>query len=438
MHLGTETLFGRKGEDMSAVRPLRNFWIPWVTTIVLACFSNAVAQTGYKVTDLGTLGNDNMSCAMSLNNQGWTAIQDGNAVPGQQDAIGQLLNGRDAIEINGFQIDLGTLGGQNSFMNWGEINDFGQIVGYSETSVPDPNDEDICGFGTHLTCRPFLWQYFHMSALPTLGGNNGQASAINNRGQIVGFAENGTVDSSCPPNTTNNRIALPVLWEKGKAQALPTVGSDPDGFAFWINDHGQAVGDSGNCTQTILHAVLWESGTAIPLPDFGTGAVGQGINDQGKIVGTVGSPDGTTQYGALWQNGALTNLGTLPGDFAAIASGINNRGQVVGSTFDSNFNWAHAFIWQDGVMTDLNTLFPARSNLYATMANKINERGQIAGMAIVLSGPDAGNIHSFLATPVNQSIGRSVAEVVPTRPKSNVPANRNQLLQRFRLGRLKQ
>lgn len=35
-----------------------------VTTVVLACFSDAVAQMGYKVTDLGTLGNDNMSCAM--------------------------------------------------------------------------------------------------------------------------------------------------------------------------------------------------------------------------------------------------------------------------------------------------------------------------------------------------------------------------------------
>jgi hypothetical protein len=54
-------------------------------------------------------------------------------------------------------------------------------------------------------------------------------------------------------------------------------------------------------------------------------------------------------------------------------------------------------------MTDLNTLFPASSNLFATMANKINERGQISGMAIVLSGPDAGNIHAFLATAVNQA-----------------------------------
>lgn len=111
---------------------------------------------------------------------------------------------------------------------------------------------------------------------------------------------------------------------------------------------------------------------------------------------------------------------------------------MVGSTFDSNFFWAHGFIWQDGVMTDLNTLIPATSNLYVTMANKINDRGQIAAMAIVLSGPDAGNIHSVLATPVYASIGRSVAEVVATRPKSNVPANRNQLLERFRLGRLEQ
>jgi len=319
-------------------------------------------------------------------------------------------------------------------MNWGEINDFGQVVGYSETGVPDPNGEDICGFGTHLTCLPFLWQYFNMSALPTLGGNNGQASAINNRGQIVGFAENGAVDSSCPTNTTNNRIQLPVLWENGKARAFPTVDGDPDGIAFWINNRGQAVGDSRNCTQTVIHAVSWENGTASPLPDLGNGAIAQGINDQGQIVGTVGSSDGTTQYGALWQDGVLTDLGLLPGDFAGEASGINNKGQVVGSNFDSKFNWSHAFIWQNGVMTDLNTLFPASSNLFATMANKINESGQISGMATVLSGPHAGDIHAFLATPLRQSIGRSVAEVAPTHPKSNLPANvSKQLLQRFGL-----
>ncbi|HEX3822167.1 MAG TPA: hypothetical protein VHW45_17685 [Candidatus Sulfotelmatobacter sp.] len=420
---------------MNTLRQLRKFWI-LVATIVLVCFSNAVAQAGYRVTDLGAERKDNLGCAMSLNDQGWTEIMAGSLPPGQQDSIfGQLLSGRALIDVDGFKRDLGTLGGQNSWMNWGEINHFAQIVGYSETSVPDPNGEDICGFGTHLTCRPFLWQFFHMSALPTLGGNNGQASAINNRGQIVGFAENGTVDSSCPSDTTNNRIQLPALWEKGKVYALPT-GSDPDGDAFWINDRGQAVGDTGTCGGATIHAVSWENRTISQLQDFGTGAIAYSNNNRDQIVGTVGSADNTTQFGALWQNGVLTNLGTLPGDAAAIATGINNRGQVVGSTWDSNFNWSHGFIWQNGVMTDLNTLFPASSNLFAVMANKINERGQISGMAIVLSGRDAGNIHAFLATPANQSMGRSVAEVAPTHPKFNLPANvGKQPLQRFGLVR---
>jgi probable HAF family extracellular repeat protein len=370
---------------------------------------------------------------MTLNNRGWTAIQDGSAVPGQQDSIGKLLNGRDAIVIDGVQVDLGTLGGQNSFMNWGEINDRGQIVGYSETDALDPNGEDVCGFGTGHMCLPFVWQDFQMKALPMLGGNNGQASAINNRGQISGTAETTVTDSGCPPHL----ISLPVLWEKGKPQPLPTVDNDPDGDAFWINDLGQAVGQTFNCSQSITHAVSWTNRTASALPDYGNGAVAFGNNDRGQIVGFVGAPDSGIPNAALWQNGTLTNLGVLPGDFAAIASGINNRGQVVGSTFDSNLNWTHAYIWQDGVMTDLNTLF-ASPNLFATMANKINERGQISAMAIVRSGPDAGNIHAILLTPVNESIGRSVADDVPTPPKSNVPASVNELLPRFRLGRLGQ
>jgi probable HAF family extracellular repeat protein len=415
--------------DMSTLRQFRNFWLPWAT-IILACCNDAGAQTSYKVTDLGTLGNDNMSCAMTLNNRGWTAIQDGNAPPGQQDQITKLLNGRDAIVIDGVQVDLGTLGGKNSFMNWGEINDRGQIVGYSETEALDPNGEDVCGFGTGHVCLPFVWQDFHMKALPTLGGNNGQASSINSRGQISGTVETAVTDPGCPPHL----ISSPVLWEKGKPQPLPTVGNDTDGDAFWINDLGHAVGQSYNCSQTITHPVSWTNGTASALPDYGHGGVAFGNNDLDQIVGAVGSPDGTTQYGALWQNGTLTSLKPLPGDFAAIASGINNRGQVVGSTFDSNLNWAHAFIWQDGVMTDLNTLF-ASSNLFATMANKINERGQIGAMAIVRSGPDEGNIHAILLTPVNESIGRSVAEEVPTRPQTNFSVSPNQILQRLRLGR---
>jgi probable HAF family extracellular repeat protein len=401
-------------------RPLQNFWMPWVTTIVLAFFSSAVAQVRYKVVDLGAPKHDNFSMVMSINNQGWTEIMAGNVKPADSTG-GKLLSGRALINVDGFNLDLGTLGGPNSWMNWGEINELGQVVGDSETNVPDPNGEDVCGFGTHLTCSPFLWQFFQMTALPTLGGNNGEASAINDRGQIVGMAENGAVDSSCPAGTTNNRIQLPVLWEHGKIRALPTVEGDPDGFAFWINGHGQAAGFSGTCTAA-LHAISWENGTATALPDLGNGGLAWGISNQGDIVGTVGSADLTTQTGAIWKKGTLTVLGLLPEDFGGSAFGNNSKGQVVGGNWNSNFDWSHAFIWENGVMTDLNKLFPADSNLFATFAAKINERGQIGGMAIVLSGPERGDIHSFVATPVNESMGQSVADVAPTRPKSNVPA----------------
>jgi probable HAF family extracellular repeat protein len=413
------------------LRHLRNFWILSVATIVLAGFSDAVAQASYQVTDLGTLHDGYFGCTMGLNNHGWTETQYGLL------ESGKLVKGRLAINVGGSTLDLGTLGGPNSWDNpfGGEINDRGELVGYSETSVPDPDGEDVCGFGTGLICRPFLWKNGHMSALPTLGGNNGQASAMNNHGQITGFAENGIVDSTCPPNKTNNRIQLPVLWENGKAQALPTLIGDTDGEANAINDLGQAVGNTGTCGGATNHAVSWENGAASQLFDYGTFALAFGINNQGQIVGMVGSPDTPTFYAALWQNGAITNLRTLPGDFAAIASGINNHGQVVGSTLDSSFNWSHAFIWQDGVMTSLDTLFPASANLLPTMANQINERGQIVGMGTVLSGPHTGETHAFLATPVNASIGKSVTDVVLGRPKSNVSTNGNQFLQRFRLGR---
>jgi len=170
---------------MRTLRVLRNLWIPWVATIVLGCFSDAVAQVRYHVEDLGTLEDGFFGCTMGVNNHGWTETQYGLL------EAGKLLKGRVAINFDGFTFPLPTLGGPNNWDNpfGGEVNDRGEAVGFSETDVLDPNGEDVCGFGTHLTCSAFLWRKGHMSALPTLGGNNGQATAINNRGQITGFAE---------------------------------------------------------------------------------------------------------------------------------------------------------------------------------------------------------------------------------------------------------
>ena len=391
--------------------------------MVLACFSNAVAQASYKVQDLGVQDPNNLGMVMGLNNHGWTEIMDQSLDPFSVSLSAHLVGGTVRISTGELNLELGTLGGTNSSINWNGINDPGAAVGMSETSVPDPTGEDLCGFGTHLTCLPFLWQNGVMSALPTVGGNNGQASAINNRGQIAGYAENGVVDSTCPPGITNNRVDLPVLWHKGKAQTLPTIGSDPDGVAFGINNQGQAVGYSGTCTAA-NYAVVWENGSATALADLGTpGAIAYAINSHGQIVGQAVNSDGTP-LAAIWQNNTVTGLGgLLPGDVATFATSINNRGQVVGSSFNSENSWSHGLIWQNGVMTDLNTLFPASSNLYVISASNINESGQIAGMAVEMAGPQAGQIvHAFLATPVDEDQGKSVADVVPTHPKITLPA----------------
>jgi probable HAF family extracellular repeat protein len=409
---------------MNALRHLRNFWIPAVMTMILACFSNAVGQASYKVQDLGVEHPDDLGMVMGLNNSGWTLIMDQRLDPFSLSLFANLVAGTDRISIGKLNLELGTLGGKNSSINWNGINDPGEAVGMSETSVPDPNGEDVCLFGTHLTCLPFVWKNGVMSALPTVGGNNGQASAINNRGQVAGYAENGVVDSTCPPGTTNNRVDLPVLWNnKGQAQALPTIGSDPDGVAFGINNQGQAVGYSGTCT-TANEAVMWENDTATPLPSLGyPSAIAYAINSHGQIVGQAVNADGVP-LAALWQNNTVTSLGPLlPGDVAAFATSINNRGQVVGSSFNSDNSWSHGLIWQNGVTIDLNTLFPASSHLFVVSASNINDSGQIAGMALDMTGPHAGNIvHAFLATPVDEDMGKTIAEVVLTHPQIDLPA----------------
>ena len=230
-----------------------------------------------------------------------------------------------------------------------------------------------------------------------------------------------------------------MLWEKGHAHPLPSIGTDPDGFANGINDQGQAVGYSGNCSAA-LHAVRWQNGTAFQLQDLGVARsnIANAINNQGQSVGQVRRADGSARVAALWQpNGTLTVLDQhsckcgLSGDLASFATGINNRGQVVGSTIDSDNNWSHGFLWRNGVMTDLNTLISADSNLSIISASNINERGQISGMATVVNGPDAGNIHAYLATPGDERIGTSMADVARTHPKSTLPADvQNQPMQR--------
>src|SRR5215470_19793379 len=104
-----------------------------------------------------------------------------------------------ALWSPGNVIDLGTLGGASSGVEWPVKNNHGLIVGIAETGVIDPLAEEGFSCGAFLdmhghTCLPFLWQNGTLTALPLLGGNNGFATGINNSGVAVGWSETAVHD----------------------------------------------------------------------------------------------------------------------------------------------------------------------------------------------------------------------------------------------------
>jgi probable HAF family extracellular repeat protein len=321
------------------------------------------------------------------------------------------------------------LGGPNS-VAFG-VNVWGQAAGQADTQTPDPNGEDFCGSTalglTHSgnTCVPFLWQNGTMIALPRLRnsagteGSNGVALEINDFGMVVGTAEDGEADSTCPgasisPQTIEFKPVIwmkPFPWSHVRLQELPTVDGDPDGIAFAINDRGQVVGASGDCgpfngieqnNLTPLHAVLWRNGNAIDLGNLGgdgrfAGIYATGLNDDGQVVGTSDTTGDASFHGFLWQQGHITDLGTLTGDSYSSAIAVGNNGLVLGVSISANFN-PRAVLWRNGTATDLNTLVPQDSTLYLESACSINEKGEIIGFAALKSNPSES--HAYLAKPV--------------------------------------
>jgi probable HAF family extracellular repeat protein len=365
----------------------------------------------YTVTDLGTLGGT-YSYAYGINNRG--VVSGGAATATQTGGTYQTaFLWDDDLHI----INLGTLGGPgcpNCNSEAGGPNENGESPIVSETAENDPNGEDFCGFGTHRQCLAAVWKHGVMTALANLnGGNNGAAFWTNDRGETVGFAENGIKDSTCSTPTPFQVLRFQaVLWQaNGEIRELPPLKGDTVAFAEGINDQGQVIGASGLCSNTALppfvvaplapHAVLWEKdGTPVDLGSLVSGGkinIAGGINNLGEVDGGSQSSDGYP-HAFLWTKSAgMKDLGTLPGDF--FSSGtcchtINDKGQVVGFSFPGPLGSGRAFLWENGVMTDLNTLIPRDSPWYLQSALSINEAGQIAGYGTI-----NGAVHAFLATP---------------------------------------
>jgi probable HAF family extracellular repeat protein len=356
-------------------------------------------QTMYKIIPLPTLGGVS-GAGNGINDRGW--------ITGTADQTGDNVS-HAALWVGSQITDLGALGGPtfNSAVAWPNKANNGVIVGISDTDRDQiPNDNFSCypfyalGSPTGKICNGFRWAGGAMTALPPFpGGLNSYATAVNNRGEIIGWAENGVADPTCDTALQTLQFRA-VMWEPdGSMKELPPLPGDSTSAATAINDWGQVVGISGACGIAVggvsaAHSVLWQDGVPTEIPNLGghTWNTPTAINNQGTVVGfsLLAGQDGTRNFEAfLWtQAGGLVRLGKLPGDIRAEALGVNEKNQVVGLSRGGPHVF-RAFLWQNGVMTDLNCL-TAPGSPFLLFANDISDSGEISGElfdSVALFGP---------------------------------------------------
>jgi probable HAF family extracellular repeat protein len=128
--------------------------------------------------------------------------------------------------------DLGTLGGASSNVNNLSvvINEAGTVVGGADRS--------------DFTFHAFRWQNGALTDLGTLPGGDDFSYAIelNSSGLVAGISNDGRTDP-----LTGEPAWVATAWRKSQAQNLGTFGGSfslPDG----INDRGQIVGGAQNAT----------------------------------------------------------------------------------------------------------------------------------------------------------------------------------------------
>ncbi len=317
------------------------------------------AEVRYRVVDLGDLGG---TYAEAI------AINDNGLVVGQSTTVDG--NYRGFLYDGATMHDLGTLGGDTSIAY--DISDSAAIVGAAG------------GSGGTEACR---WSGMNPVGLGVLeGGGLSGARGTNSVGVVVGMS----LDSM------GHR--RPVKWDaNGVIEDLGTLGGS-GGNATAVNDVGQIVGNANPSGDGTSHAFLYQDGTMQGLGTFPGGYTSDArdISADGQVVGWSGIPVGENMHTRpfLYDGGPLIDLGSLGGE-EGWANGINDLTQIVGQSRTSSGDW-HAFIWEGGTMVDLNDSLNPASGWVLRAAQDINSHGQIVGTG---SSP-FGHTRAFLLTPI--------------------------------------
>lgn len=239
--------------------------------------------------------------------------------------------------------------------------------------------------------------------LGALGGTQGQANSINNRGWATGIA-----------NFAGDATGEATLWFNGSKVPLGSLGG-PNSGVFWPvnNTRGIIAGiaetpemnplqEKWSCsaffptvTYHICVGFVWRNGVMTALPTLGGyNGYATGANNLGQVVGwaenMVHDPTCTgrgqvLQFRAvIWgpQDGQIQELPPLPGDTTSAATAINDLGQVVGISgicdqAEGQLSAIHAVLWENGVPEDLGNIGGDAWNT----PTAINNQGTIVGFA---------------------------------------------------------
>jgi probable HAF family extracellular repeat protein len=190
------------------------------------------------MTNLGTLGGPD-SAAFSVNSRGQVAGS--SFTNGKVNAITGAPPEHPFLWTRGSGMrDLGTLGGSDAFPSENgpsSLNDRGEVVGQSDTR--------------DAAFHAFLWNGSRMLDLGTFGGTYSSANAINQAGDVVGFAQ-AAAGAHCRA----------FLWRHGRKIDLGVVSGQFSSDAVSVNARDQVVG--GQCDNqdgsTDPGAWLWEGG----------------------------------------------------------------------------------------------------------------------------------------------------------------------------------
>jgi len=276
------------------------------------------------------------------------------------------------------------------------INNAHQVVMWSSSSER-----------SYLVSPPYVY-LFDLGALGVgpgpgpRGTQTAMALAMNDSGTIVG-------ESSITTAGTPQWHAF--SYASGHMTDLGTLDPASYSMARSVNNLGQSVGESKNAggyyrAFRVINGIMADIDPGNPAYD----SSGYAINDSGQMVVLtnkawhqvlVGKKLLWVAYrGPVWytllynSNGSSVDVGNLGSTFGTFGVVMNNAGDIVGQAFVPNGD-PHAFLYHAGAIIDLNSRTYRMAGWTLTMAQNINDLGQIVCQAL---GPD-GVYQIVLLTP---------------------------------------